>query len=411
MLHFLAPELLASAFSRKDRSFFQKSIIDYRRRIHPSFDKIIRKKTRYIVVHTSECNKKSTIRSVTKGKRLHNGHRTYGGHAHYVIDRSGRTYRTLDKKYRADHAGKSRWDGETDLSNVSIGIELVGYHYNQLTQHQYKSVGILIDILKDIYHLKDRDVLTHSQIAYGVPNRWIKHPHRGRKRCAKNFSREKARIGPTWPYDPDVKSGFLVADPDLSDIFYARKKVSDPNRNSNRISKNNSAWAIAGEDYKSPTTIYQFPDGRLFTGEDIDKSIGWERLPPNTIVLLNQQNIKGLYEQKGSVKTIFNGLSAWSFAGTDYNNSTTYYFLPNGQVKNGQAVKDWDDLPEKTRLIIGYRGPYKISKKQWPFKIAGIRYNHKDTLYYFPPQKLLAGNKIRDFSNLPIGTLLFVPTN
>jgi N-acetyl-anhydromuramyl-L-alanine amidase AmpD len=399
----------ASVFTRSERSAFQKSIIDYRKRINPHFRKIKRKKTRYIVVHTSECNRKSTLRTVSKGKRLRNGRRTYGGHAHYVIDRSGRTYRILHKRYRADHAGKSMWNGQTDLSNVSIGIELVGYHYNPLTKHQYRSVGLLIDILKNVYHLKDMDILTHCQIAYGTPNRWNKHNHRGRKRCAKNFSRHKAGLGPTWPYDPDVKSGRLVADAHLSAIFYTRKRVSEPTRFSHRISKSNSAWAIAGEDYKSQATIYRFPDGRLFSGEEIDQGIGWERLPPNTTVLLNQQNIESLYEQKGPIKTIFNGLSAWSFAGSNYNRPTTIYFLPNGQFKNGRAVSDWDELPEKTRLIIGYRGPYRITSKQNPRKIAGNRYNHPTVLYYYPSYKLIAGNKIQDFRKLPTGTLLFLP--
>ncbi len=399
----------ASVFSRKERAVFQKSIIDYRKRINPHFRKVKRKKTRYIVVHTSECNKKSALRTITKGKRLWNGRRTYGGHAHYVIDRSGRTYRVLDKRYRADHAGKSMWNGQTDLSDVSIGIELVGYHFNPLTKHQYRSVGLLIDILKDVYHLKDRDILTHSQIAYGAPNRWNKHRHRGRKRCAKNFSRAKARLGPTWSYDPDVKSGRLAADAHLSAIFYARKKVSEPTRFSHRISKNNSAWAIAGEDYKSPTTIYRFPDGRLFSGEEVDRSIGWERLPPNTTVLLNQQNVVDLYDQKGPVKTIFNGLSAWSFAGSDYNRPTTFYFLPNGQFKNGSTVSDWDELPEKTRLITGYRGPYRITSKRFPRDIAGNRFNHPAVLYYYPSHKLIAGNEIRNIRKLPSGTLLFLP--
>jgi len=403
------PDAQAAAYSRNERSLFQKSIIDYRKRINPHFRKIKRKKTSYIVIHTSECNKKSTLRTVSKGKRLRNGHRTYGGHAHYVIDRSGRTYRILNKNYRADHAGRSMWNGQTNLSNVSIGIELVGYHYNPLTKHQYRSVGLRIDILNDIYELKDRDVLTHSQIAYGKPNRWNKHRHRGRKRCAKNFSRHKARLGPTWNYDPDVKSGRLVADAHLSAIFYSRKKISEPTRFSHRISKNNSAWAIAGEDYKSATTIYRFPDGRLLSGEEIDRGIGWELLPPNTTVLLNQQNIEGLYGQKGPVKTIFNGLSAWSFAGNDYNRPTTFYFLPSGRFKSGKAVADWDELPEKTRLIIGYRGPFRITSKRYPRDIAGSRYNHPNVLYYYPSHKLIAGNTIRDFRKLPSGTLLFLP--
>ena len=71
-----------------------------------------------------------------KGKRLRNDQMTSGGHSHYVISRSGRTYRILDKKYEADHAGLSIWNGETDISKISIGIELVGYHYAPISENQ-----------------------------------------------------------------------------------------------------------------------------------------------------------------------------------------------------------------------------------------------------------------------------------
>jgi N-acetyl-anhydromuramyl-L-alanine amidase AmpD len=62
------------------------------------------------------------------------------------------------------------WNGERDISKVSMGIELVGYHYTEITDKQYRSVGILIDILQDVYDLDDSTVLTHSQVAYGNPN-------------------------------------------------------------------------------------------------------------------------------------------------------------------------------------------------------------------------------------------------
>jgi N-acetylmuramoyl-L-alanine amidase len=54
----------------------------------------------------------------------------------------------MDKQWIADHAGRSMWDGRTDLSRMSIGIELVGYHYAPITDKQYRSIGLLIDILK-----------------------------------------------------------------------------------------------------------------------------------------------------------------------------------------------------------------------------------------------------------------------
>ena len=400
------------AYSAKTRQQFQRSIVDYRRHLHRRYKKTKRPATKYIIVHTSEGNLKSTLRTVSQGKKMRNGRRTYGGHAHYVIARNGRTYRVLDKRYRADHAGRSMWNGRTDLSAYSIGIELVGYHYAPISDAQYRSVGILIDILEGVYGLKDRDVLTHSQIAYGKPNRWIKRNHRGRKRCAKNFSRSKAGLGPTWPYDPDVKAKRLAADRQLAKIYYApRRSSASTSQASNIISKANSAWAIAGEDYNLATTLYKFPNGKILRGDQIESQVGWNRIPAKTVVLLNQENSQALAKQSGPVKTITNGLSAWSFAGQQYNRSSTIYFLPHGKIKKGNTIADWDDLPEQTRLIVGYRGPYKLSSKQYPAKIAGAKYKDKKTLYYFPARKFIPGNQIKDFSRIPAGTLVFVPVS
>jgi N-acetylmuramoyl-L-alanine amidase len=215
----------STAYTRTERNTFQRTIVDHRLQLNPRFKKVKRKQTNYIIVHTSELGLKTTLRVVSKGKRFRNGRRTYGGHTHYVIARNGRTYRVLDKKYVADHAGRSMWNGKTDLSKMSIGIELVGYHYATISDQQYRSIGLLIDILQGVYKLDDRDVLTHSQVAYGTPNRWFRKDHRGRKRCAKNFVRAKAGLGPSWSYDPDVAARRLMADAQLSDVFYGRRKV------------------------------------------------------------------------------------------------------------------------------------------------------------------------------------------
>ena len=183
------------------------------------------------------------------------------------------------------------WNGETGLSDISVGIELVGYHYTDITGKQYQSVGKLIAILQDVYKLQDRSVLTHSQVAYGRPNRWLKREHRGRKRCAKNFERQRAGLGPTWDHDPDVRAGRLAADPKLAQAFYSpsRAVAVAASNSSNMISLTNTAWSIAGEDYDSPTTIYRLPNGKTVAGDKVENRIGWSRLPPNTEVLLNQE--------------------------------------------------------------------------------------------------------------------------
>lgn len=400
---------LSTAFTRTERYNFQRSIVDFRSRLNPGYKKVHRKKTKYIIVHTSELGLKTTLRVVSKGKHLRNGRRTNGGHAHYVIARNGRTYRILDKHYVADHAGRSMWNGETDISRVSIGIELVGYHYAPITEKQYRSAGILIRILQDVYDLNDRSVLTHSQVAYGLPNRWFKDVHRGRKRCAKNFIRAKAGLASSWPYDPDVRAGRLMADAQLSEVFYGRHKIDHQLDEANVISKWNTAWAIAGEDYDSVTTVYKFPNGSQYTGDQIADAFGWSRIPAKTVVLLNHESSSKRIKNNGPIKTISNGNTAWSFAGKLYNDEKTIYFLPSGQIKPGSMVNDWDDLPDKTRLIIGYKGPYTINRERTAFRIAGFKYKDQKTIYYLPSNKLLNGKQIRDFKQLPIGTYIFLP--
>lgn len=399
----------SAAFTRTDRAAFQRSVIDSRPRLNPRFKKVKRKQTNYIIVHTSELGLKTTLRVVSKGKRFRNGRRTNGGHTHYVIARNGRTYRILDKQYVADHAGRSMWNGKTDISKMSIGIELVGYHYASISEKQYRSVGLLIDILQGVYNLDDRAVLTHSQVAYGSPNRWHRKNHRGRKRCARNFIRAKAGLGPTWIYDPDVYSGRLTADTQLADVYYGQRKIDTRDDEANMISKLNTAWVIAGGDFDSNTTVYKFPNGRLYTGDQIEDNIGWSHIPAKTVVLLNQESGAALLKDDGPVKTISDGITAWSLAGKSYNHATTIYFLPSGRIKPGSMISDWDDLPVKTRLIIGYKGPYTLRNDRSAFRIAGHGYKDQGTIYYLPSKILLGGNKIKDFSRLQNGTLVFLP--
>ena len=400
---------ISTAQARKEHDKFQRSIVDFRSRLNPRFKKIRRINTKYIVVHTSELGLDTTLRVVSEGKRFSSGYCTNGGHTHYVIARNGRTYRILDKEYVADHAGLSMWNGEVGLSNISIGIELVGYHYAPISENQYQSVGILVDILKGAYNLDDRAVVTHSQVAYGAPNRWFKKNHRGRKRCAKNFVRAKAGLGPTWAYDPDVRAGRLMADAQLSEVFYSPVILDSQADEANIISKHNTAWLIAGEDFDSATTVYKFPNGRLYTGDQVANNIGWNYIPAKTVVLLNQESSVEALRDDGPVKNISAGTTAWSLAGAAYNLKTTIYFLPSGRIKTGSMINDWDDLPAATKLIIGYKGPYTLSKKQTAFQIAGFNFKNQETVYYLPSKELLRGHKIEDFNNLQPGTLVFLP--
>jgi hypothetical protein len=41
--------------------------------------------------------------------------------------------------------------------------------------------------------------------------------------------------------------------------------------------------------------------------------------------------------------------------------------------------------------------------------MAGFRYEDQKTIYYLPSKKLLSGNKIKNFSKLQTGALVFFP--
>jgi len=407
-------------------------IIDYQKYLNRKFKKVKRKDTRFIIIHTSEAGKISTLRTLSGGKRV-GRRRTRGGHANYAITREGKVYRILNHKYRADHSGRSMWNGITDLSSHSIGIELVGYHYGTITFEQYRSLTPLLKELQRIYHIPDRNILTHSQVSYGRPNFWYKHNHRGRKRCALNFNRSRAGLIERWTYDPDVKAGRLTSDYQTRKVFYSSysdkmvrispekrevigiskreqtRKREEMVQTSNIISRENTAWNIAGEDYKDPETVYILPNGKKIAGDQVGVRVGWGNIPRGTRVVLNQ-----FEEEKpdngGPIHVIGGSFTAWSYAGKDYRKNTTFYFLPGGKVKSGTRIKDWDSLPPGVKMIVGYTGPYPLGsttgKTAWG--IAGRKYNSRETVYLIPGTGVVTGDRMKSFTNLPKYSKIFL---
>ena len=433
----------------------QPFIIDYQGHLNKKFKKTPRLSTRFIIIHTSEAGLESTLHTLSRGKSV-GRYRTIGGHANYTIARDGQVYRILNHPYRADHAGLSMWNGQEDISSHSMGIELVGYHYDTITPQQYQSLTRLLDILQRMYNVPDKNVLTHSQVSYGNPNAWFKRPHRGRKRCALNFEREKAGLEDAWSYDPDVKAGRLAKDRHIHAMFYLKtgksrkqkdvlasadttnatgatgttaantkdtspgtpptpaepgEKIPLDQNLSNIISRTNTAWNIAGEDYDDSTTLYILPGERAIRGDRIENTVGWDKIPTGTKVLLNQP--QDIEKKTGPVFLVNKEYTAWSFAGADYSKPTTFYFLPNGQITRGDQMADWDSLPDNTRMIIGYNGPFIIQNApgKTPWGIAGRSHNQPDTLYFIPGSGITPGDQITDFNDLPQGTQVFLKIN
>jgi hypothetical protein len=79
---------------------YANSIIDHSQNLNPLFKKIKRNRTQYIIIHTSECDLKTTLKIVSKGKQENHRWVSRGGHTHYVIARNGQTYSILGHEYR-----------------------------------------------------------------------------------------------------------------------------------------------------------------------------------------------------------------------------------------------------------------------------------------------------------------------
>lgn len=89
--------------------------------------------------------------------------------AHYVIDEDGTCYALVGEMFRAWHAGRSSWRGNSAVNARSIGIELVNpgheFGYRPFPEAQMES---LIDLVRDIlsrHPIPPRNVVGHADVA------------------------------------------------------------------------------------------------------------------------------------------------------------------------------------------------------------------------------------------------------
>ncbi|MEZ5758418.1 MAG: N-acetylmuramoyl-L-alanine amidase [Emcibacteraceae bacterium] len=95
--------------------------------------------------------------------------------AHYLIEEDGTVFNLVDEEKRAWHAGVSKWENDTDINDLSIGIEIVnpghsypGYEggYRAFPKIQMDSVKKLsLDIIRR-HAIKPFYVLGHSDVAW-----------------------------------------------------------------------------------------------------------------------------------------------------------------------------------------------------------------------------------------------------
>jgi len=359
-----------------------------------------RARTEYIILHTTEGNGGPALDRV----RQH-------GLAHYIVMRDGQVHRVIKRNLVARHAGRSMWDGRENLDQHSIGIEVVGFHNKPLRDIQITALAELIRQLQKIYNVTDDRVITHSMVAYGLPNRWHRHAHRGRKRCGMQFAQPelRARLGlQARPLrDPDVLAGRLIeADPYLAMVLYAPEEQSEAvaaaefaGPDNDMITATRTAWFIARDQYDSPSTVYVLPSGRRLRGDQITD---WSRMEAGTRVLLDQD---GPTAPAPAYLTLAANQAASVVAGSAYDQDTTVYVSPGGRVQRGDLMseRDFRRLPPGTRVFLGVEYAGKVTTRHTAYGLCGPRYRDDTTLYLLPGGRVKRGPEIRE-ERIPGGT-------
>jgi N-acetylmuramoyl-L-alanine amidase len=378
-----------------------------------------RPNTRYIILHTTEGEEEGSLRKLVRF-----------GEAHYCVSNSGRIFRIIDKEKIAKHAGRSMWEGRSPIDNYSIGIEVVGYHNQDINDAQYTALRELLKQLKSFYHISDKNILTHSMVAYGRPNRFHNDSHRGRKRCGMIFAQPevRARLGlESKPeHDSDVAAGRLkVGDRELFNFLFAAEPKPtlvaavgkpptavpakpDMPSESSIINDNWSAWSIARERYNDPSTVYIFPNGKRFGGDQIQD---WAKIPYGTKVVLGEAEDSQSFE--GFLEIGKDGDTPQAVAGEAYAKATSIYFFPDGMIRTGAELKKRRSArkllihsPKGTRILVGYVYGGHVKTRRPPSSIAGSKWNYPSTYYRYPDGSMLSGDDI-DAGSVPAGTLVF----
>ncbi len=321
--------------------------------------------TRFIVLHTTEGPGRGSLRKLKRD-----------GEAHYMVDERGRVFRIIDKHRVAYHAGTSMWAGHRNIDRHSVGIEVAGYHDRSLRPPQIAALKELLRQLQSIFDISDENVLTHSMVAYGEPNKYHRYPHRGRKRCGMVFADPKTRaalgLSERPRFDPDVRARRVrVADHALHDVLFPRGLASD--------------LPLALSDRPRPVgqPSTDRPAKRLFGGR----------------VMVLQRS----------------AVAAPHWLGDAHDDLTTIYIFPSGLVRTGRALsrtragrKLLADLPAGTRVLPRHVFGGYVTADRPPSQIAGPQWNQPDTLYRLPTGDLVPGHRVKA-DRLPRSTLVFPP--
>jgi hypothetical protein len=410
-----------------------------------------RPQTRYIILHTTEGGDAGSLNKLVRF-----------GEAHYFVARSGRVTRIIDRNKIARHAGRSMWEGRRTLDDHSLGVEVSGFHNRDITAAQYEAVRELLRQLKSLYKITDDRVLPHSMVAYGIPNRFHKENHRGRKRCGMLFAdlNVRARLGLNAApnRDPDVAARrLIVADKELYDYLLSAGRTGASlvalNAKPSTQAKPSAAPPVEIAEVIEPADAMEADDAIEIAATiengtateiaaatevtaapkaaDAPKTASAPKIAAasKTATAASKPALKpapktGQPVISSESQVITLSRTAWQIARERYNSASTIYEFPDGRRLNGNQVRDWGHIPTGTRVILaenhepesGFDGFLEIGRDgDTPQALAGSAYARATTIYFFPNGLIRTGAELQRqsryrslFRNPPTGTRLLV---
>jgi N-acetylmuramoyl-L-alanine amidase len=123
----------------------------------PNFD--LRRPRFVILHHTTNDTAARALATLTDRERMVS--------AHYLVGRDGVVYQLVDERYRAWHAGTSRWGSETDINSASLGIELDNTGFEPYPPAQLRALLALLADIRSRHDIPRENFLAHGDVAPG----------------------------------------------------------------------------------------------------------------------------------------------------------------------------------------------------------------------------------------------------
>ena len=131
---------------------------------------------KYIALHSTEAPELQTVLYLQKSWKIHYLIKRDGTLIQYLPDSSNRLVQINHIGKETDSMYAASWDHDHYVTFKTIGIEISAMPWQKRTDAQYTIVKKFLGYLWQKYNLKQKDVFTHTMVAYTTPYWfWRKH--------------------------------------------------------------------------------------------------------------------------------------------------------------------------------------------------------------------------------------------